>query len=279
MRIRLIEDYLDDEEQFYDYKTGNVDGSDIFDSRHTGMSFYDQLITDPKYMEERKNLKAEIVQMTPKQYFEGCAKIFGSSYGSQVNQTQADKNNIEHLKQVIQKYNKKFPITFLNYAQNQQEGRHRMYVAGELFGWDTKFPVMIIRWADEERAKNEKEAEIIRDIEQKLHLIERDVKEYRYSNVEEVIQEIEWMADRHLGERNAKELQINPKDKVIELVYNNVTYEINLDELRFEEPSEDDEIDDEIIWDDETIAFLDKYLPGWRDRSEDEQQALMDKFS
>jgi hypothetical protein len=146
----ISEAYLDAEEQFYDYHTEEVSGSDIFSLKTTGMSYYNNFINDPYYMEDAKNLKAEIKQLTPKEYFEGCAEIFNSSVDKQVSYTSMDEDTIEHLKQVITQYKKRFPVTFLNYAHKQQEGRHRMYVAGELFGWDTKHPVMIITWADED---------------------------------------------------------------------------------------------------------------------------------
>ena len=149
--------YLDADQKFYDYGTKTFDGSNPFDVRKTGMSFYNQFFTDPDYMEEYKNLKHKIIELSPKEYFRECAKIFNSTYENQINQTKADKQTLAHLKEVLQKYKKTFPITFLNYAENSQEGRHRMYVVGELLGWDKKFPVMIVEHANEEKYKIEKE--------------------------------------------------------------------------------------------------------------------------
>lgn len=148
--ITIIEDYLDDEEKFYDYKTQTVNSSDIFDTSKTGMSYYDNFLNDKdlKYMEKTRELTGRIEQLTPQEYFEEVAKIFGTSVERQIQSAASDKTNIEHLKQVIQKYKRKFPLTYLNLANKQQEGRHRMYVAGELFGWDTKFPVLIVTEAN-----------------------------------------------------------------------------------------------------------------------------------
>lgn len=42
------------------------------------------------------------------------------------------------------KYKRKFPLPYLNLADNAQEGRHRMAVAAELFGWNEKFPVLVV---------------------------------------------------------------------------------------------------------------------------------------
>ena len=149
--------YLDADQKFYDYGTKIFDGNNPFDVRKTGMSFYNQFFTDPDYMEEYKNLKHKIIELSPKEYFRECARIFNSTYENQINQTKADKQTLAHLKEVLQKYKKTFPITFLNYAENSQEGRHRMYVVGELLGWDKKFPVMIVEHANEEKYKIEKE--------------------------------------------------------------------------------------------------------------------------
>lgn len=139
------EGYLDPEEKFYDYRTGeaNLKSCDIFDKTKTGFSFYNNLIDDPEYMKKSKGLVGSIVMMTPNEYFEHCGEIFHTSKQTQIDHTLADKNNIEYLKQVILKYNRKFPIGYINIRDKQQEGRHRMAVAGELCGYDTPQPVLI----------------------------------------------------------------------------------------------------------------------------------------
>lgn len=144
------EGYLDPEEKFYDYRTGKVDlkSCDIFDKTKTGFSFYNNLIDDPEYMKKSKGLVGSIVMMTPNKYFEHCGEIFHTSKQTQIDHTLADKNNIEYLKQVILKYNRKFPIGYLNVRDKQQEGRHRMAVAGELCGYDTPQPVLIAQDID-----------------------------------------------------------------------------------------------------------------------------------
>lgn len=144
------EGYLDPEEKFYDYRTGeaNLKSCDIFDKTKTGFSFYNNLIDDPEYMKKSKGLVGSIVMMTPNEYFEYCGEIFHTSRQTQIEHTLADKDNIEHLKQVILKYNRKFPIGYLNIRDKQQEGRHRMAVAGELCGYDTPQPVLIAQDTD-----------------------------------------------------------------------------------------------------------------------------------
>ena len=144
------EGYLDPEEKFYDYKTGKVDlkSCDIFDKTKTGFSFYNNLIDDPEYMKKSKGLVGSIIMMTPNEYFEHCGEIFHTSKQTQIDHTLADKDNIEYLKQVILKYNRKFPIGYINIRDKQQEGRHRMAVAGELCGYNTPQPVLIAQDID-----------------------------------------------------------------------------------------------------------------------------------
>ena len=75
------EGYLDSEEKFYDYRTGeaNLKSCDIFDKTKTGFSFYNNLIDDPEYMKKSKGLVGSIVMMTPNEYFEHCGEIFHTS--------------------------------------------------------------------------------------------------------------------------------------------------------------------------------------------------------
>ena len=145
---KLDEAYLDPEEKFWDYRTSKIENEEIFDETRSesgyGQSYIDNL--DKEY----KGKISHIEYLTPREYFEKCAEGFNSSFENQIRQIRADKEILNHLKEVITKYNKKFPITYLDYSRNdfRQEGRHRMYVAGELIDWDKKFPVLIIKDAD-----------------------------------------------------------------------------------------------------------------------------------
>lgn len=141
----MSEAYLDPEEKFWDYRTKEVDGDQYIDETRNEISWVRDLLDDPKYYEQRKGYTARIIEMTPEEYFQECAKIFGNSVENQKRQTAADKATLDHLTQVITKYKKRFPIPFINIKDRTQEGRHRMYVLGELLGWDKKFPVLIIQ--------------------------------------------------------------------------------------------------------------------------------------
>lgn len=143
----IEEDYLDDEEKFWDYHTANISGNQIFDETTQESSYGKKFLDLAKSgKSDSKGRKAKIIQMTPMQYFEGCALGFGTSVQSQIRQVKNDKGTLDLLNDVIDKYHKRFPITYLDFSGETfgQEGRHRMYVAGERYGWDTKFPVLVI---------------------------------------------------------------------------------------------------------------------------------------
>lgn len=150
MKFKIIESLEDEIQQVKDfykghnvYNTGDVptfsDGqvkSDIFDTSTLGGFYY---LRD--YLADKQNIQ----RVTPNEYFEGCARIFGKSGIQLIKQVELDKGIIEYLKEVILKQHKKFPMPFLDFKTNQQEGMHRMYVAGELFGWNHSFPCLVVQ--------------------------------------------------------------------------------------------------------------------------------------
>ena len=139
------EAYLDPEEKFWDYRTKEVQPGKYIDTSRSEIGWVDNLIHNIKYFEQNKGVTARIVDMTPEEYFEECATLFHNSVEFQKKQIAADTGTIEHLTDVIKKFGKRFPIPYINIANNSQEGRHRMYVLGELFGWDKAVPVLIIQ--------------------------------------------------------------------------------------------------------------------------------------
>ena len=146
MRFKLIEAYLDPEEKFWDYGTKEIKrwiipdklpfASEIFDtSTLGGFEVYSDYLKDKSYT----------TYMTPREYFERCAKGFESTFSNQVSQVERDTETLKHLRDVIFKYHKSFPMAFISDSHgDKQEGRHRMYIAAELFGWDKSFPVLLL---------------------------------------------------------------------------------------------------------------------------------------
>ena len=117
-------------------------------------SYYNNFLNekDLAYMQKAKNRTGEIVMMSPNEYFkESAEKIFHNRQSiDQLKRSREidSKSNAEYKEAM--KNGAKFPLCYLNYADNTQEGLHRMMVAGDLYGWDTKFPVLIVTVADQE---------------------------------------------------------------------------------------------------------------------------------
>lgn len=141
-----------------------------FNIKSTDTSFYDNFL-DPdglEYMQDEKNLTGEIVMMSPKEYFQKCSdSIFHGQENSSVEDLKRQRELSHELdgNSTIKKYEEdmlngdKFPLCYLDYSDNGQEGLHRMYAAGEAFGWNTKFPVLVVRVYDQVRRE---QAQLIR---------------------------------------------------------------------------------------------------------------------
>lgn len=187
MKLTFLNEYYKD----FDYETGEVSGKDVIDTTKTGMSYYDQVIPGHKendYMRKNKNLVGEIVMMSPKEYYEKCSReIFRGRHSvddlKRNRKSDGQGEAIEDLKKVITEKKRKFPLPFLNYTEHGQEGLHRMMALGELFGWDEKFPVLVINYADwGEHLKEEQwrhSLEIGRAVDNSLRYSYDDLDEFK----------------------------------------------------------------------------------------------------
>lgn len=238
----MLEDYLDDEEQFWDYHTGEVDGDDIFDITTTGMGSYNDFLPsasarDKEYLEKEKNLIGKIVYMTPEQYYAECAKLFGASSDKLKQQRSHDKDTMQHLRQVIEGYRRKFPVPMLNYASTGQEGLHRAMVAGEMFGWDSiEIPVLVVNWASEERHAQAEKRKRTRELEYKLSDILHRCLYYEYSSFDEFFEEAKWLAEREFEDDviidAEKDLKIHTDDNTIYLDLFDASATASLDDVK-----------------------------------------------
>ena len=120
----------------------------------TWMSKYDNFLNakDLAYMEQAKNRTGKIVMMSPEQYFDQCSLYgFGhyvSSY--KLKQERRANSKVDKYKELM-KQGVKFPLCMLNKADSGQEGLHRMMAAGDLYGWNTPFPVLVVIPYDQEK--------------------------------------------------------------------------------------------------------------------------------
>ena len=255
----MQEGYLDSEGKFYDYGTELISGNNVIDTKHTGMSFYDDFL-DPKnakYMLEEKNLKGKIVMMSPEQYYEECARVCWPGRNVTVEKLKYErgvlgKNTINKLKQVVQHYKRRLCMPMINYTDPGQEGLHRMYVVGELYGWDFKVPVLIVTYADEERAKKAAEEKRKQEIDWKVESAIQQALRYKYRNKKEVEEQLQWsLSEKFKFWEEIKvpdEITLEETDNSLVLTFEGYEYPIEKDEIEWEEVKQelDDEIEDEI---------------------------------
>lgn len=195
--------YLDDEGKFFDFQTSEVSNGQYIDATKTGVPYYDGFLnpTDAKELEQYYNLKGEVVMMSPSEYFSECSQHIFESHPSveslKRQRGEYDRNIINHLKEVILKYKRRFPMPYLNYTGSKgQEGLHRMLCLAELTSWDTKFPVLVITYADQDRADRENKQKEISKLRIKINSAIQDALRYRYSDIEEFKEQLQFSLDR-----------------------------------------------------------------------------------
>lgn len=120
----------------------------------TGTSEYNDYLNpeDLKYKQQTKNRTGKVVMMSPNEYFEQCSKYGFPTAVSIENIISGRRADTESLTWLENRLNsgKKFDLPYLNYADRTQEGLHRMMIVGDRYGWDTKFPVLIITVYDQD---------------------------------------------------------------------------------------------------------------------------------
>lgn len=237
----LNEAYLDPEEKFYDYNTETFSGSDLFDINRQEIPHYNRLMKDPSYA-EGENKTVSIEQITPNEYFEKVAEIFNSTKDKQISYVKNDKDIIDHLNMVLDTYHKKFPIPFLDLAEKGQEGRHRMYIAGERFGWDMKFPVAIIKWKDEELQRQiEKEKENSKN-KWKIESAIQETLRYNYQTLDELQEQLKSELEQKFYE--PVDFNLEEFEKTYVVTAKDIEVSFDKDKIKWIDPI--DEIDDDI---------------------------------
>lgn len=251
----MVEGYLDDEKQYWDYHTASYTGNgDVIDTDHTGMSFYDQFlnVSDEEYLREKKNLKGEIVQMTPAQYYDECAKkIFNTSVEKLKRERgEYDRKTIEKLKNVLNVFKKKLCMPMINYADVGQEGLHRMLAIAELFGWNHKVPVLVVDWYDKERAEREHQEAVKAKIDKKVDKAIVNTLEYRFIDKEDLEIQLQVELEQEFeyeGIEVPKTINLTETADGFILTFSGCEYPIDKDDIQWQEETvdEDDiEIDD-----------------------------------
>lgn len=148
------------------YIRASASASGVFDENDTHVGYYNNFLNpkDLKYMQESKNRTGEIIMMTPDEYYEACSKVFNQSVNDLKYQRSSNADTI--LKYTMDMLNGDvFPLPYVNFADKSQEGLHRMMAAGDAFGWDKEFPVLVVTAYDNDRFELDKQFEAMREFE------------------------------------------------------------------------------------------------------------------
>lgn len=232
-------------------------GPDVFLKNRTDGSEKTSWLTDEQ-ARKRDNVEVKIIYMTPKEYLQRCAEIFGSTYQNQLLLQECDKNVIDELKQIIVN-GTKINLTYLNYAKERgQEGRHRMLALAQLYGWNKLYPVIVFTDADKELADKERRRKEQERYERIIQKCVRDTQRFVYGDDEEVQEQIEYEVERYFdGDPYTLQIEIIPDGYKITL--NTATLEYDKDDFNWateEQSSEEDDLDLSNLTDDELLAIL-----------------------
>ena len=257
----------------YDYKTLPVNGTQVIDPNKTGMSFYDQFLDDKEthYLHNNKNLRGDVVMMSPQKYYELCSK---HGFGHEVpvdklkQSRAAAQKNIEHLKNVLTVQKKRFPMPMLNLAEHSQEGLHRMMAIGELYGWDLKVPVLVVDWYDKDRAKRDAEAKKKYELDWNVEKAITRACRYTYYSVDELASQLgSELYDQFKFSDDVKvpdHIDVEETRGGYKFTFAGYDYVIDKDDVRMEESNDElDDIDDQDI---DYEEFLRRYFgDNWRE--------------
>ena len=245
--------------EFYNYGTAPVSCDQVVDLHKTGMSFYDDFLSNnPKtieYLRDKKNLVGEVVMMSPNEYYKACSEYGFLNNHPSVDKLKADraldKNTLDHLRDVITEYKHRFPMPMLNKADAGQEGLHRMMVIGDMFGWNHKVPVLVVDWADKQRAYQEQKQEKINKIKENIRAAVKKALYYKFMNIDELKEQLQWELDKRFEFSNdietpvEFELTSDEQTKTFIVTVGPASYDFDYEDVEFIEPKEDTLTDDE----------------------------------
>ena len=122
----------------------------VFKLNNTGNSVGDVISNEPlgnvrerDYFKFEKGRDGIITYMTADDYINHCIHdIFNSTYDKTVTYA-VDWDNVDKYAEAMKK-GEKFPLCYLDYVTNNQEGRHRALAFKQAFGEDAEMPVLEI---------------------------------------------------------------------------------------------------------------------------------------
>lgn len=232
----------------------------------TGVSYYDNFLNsaDLHYMETHKNRTGKVVMMTPEEYYQECAtKVFTTS--SDKLKAQRRANDLVDKYAQDMKSGDKFPLPYIDYPNHGQEGLHRMMAAGNVWGWDTQFPVLVVTSVDDQ-------VEALNNIWRYWCDATYYAKQFRYTPSawkQEMVEEVQYKLDEYTDDEYHV-IIVDDHEDAIAITIQEFEDMMNPTTLFQPEFSNEDEegdtysLDDEDFdWDDDDIdAILNKLSKG-----------------
>ena len=249
MKILREAPWLDQENDVWDYGTSELNGdTEIFDKTKAEAPYYRDILAGSEHYKTYENKVGKVVYMTPEEYYQKCAdEIFkgrGVTVDSLKRHRAYDNYQLDDIKKVLNKYNRKLAIPILDYTGPGQEGLHRMMVAGELVGWDVKQPVLVIDWYDKERHKKAEEKKRYHDIYYKIEKAVDKALHYHYSNIDEFKDELEYTLP-NVFYRDEVEFEFSSNEDSFTVTVDGVEYSDDISKIKIDEDTENDiELDD-----------------------------------
>ena len=173
---------------------------------------------------------------------------------------------------LIKIYKKRFPLPYINLAAHAQEGLHRMMVVGDIIGWNTEVPVLVVDYLDKQLAFEQEKKERIQRIEYNIRKAVKDALMYKFTNIEELKEQIQWNLDKQF-EFNSDGISVpvtfeftsNDQEHCFVVSIGAASYEFDYEDVQFI-----DELDDELELDDLDLEasedFLVRYFgDDWRE--------------
>lgn len=242
IKIKKVKDNDD-----FNYEVGKVNGKDIFDITTAGTTGkWEWLLNgEDDFCREELNIKGKIVQMSPNEYFEECRKYFATTKGSSssleklkdIKKIDMGKDYIDKLKKIIIEKKEKFPIPVLDISYKPgQEGLHRMMVAGELFGWDTKFPVLFVETYDKDKQYRLENDMNQKEFDKNIEYILNYIKGWVFSNVEDFAETLNAKLYEIYEQTPITSIKGNILNVMIDCDETNdaLTYDIDLNEINID---------------------------------------------
>lgn len=221
----------------------------VFDTHKSEYSYYQEYLDDPKNTNKKNKTTSQIVYMSPNEYYQELKKVFpGQTAESQKRSMELPEEQeiINGMINTLLTTNEKLPIPYLNFAEDkpQQEGRHRMYAVGELYGWDTKFPVLEINWTEQGKQENEDE-QINKIINKAIY----KTLQYSYVTYDEFLEELKYQVTNQFENEDKVITRYSVKETntTYILKVNNLENMIEKDEIKIRQ---DNTLDDEFDWED-----------------------------